>query len=48
LPSYFPLTSDTSTWFFANSLLCLLLPIGLIVSAFWISLGARPLIREQA
>ena len=48
MTEFIPLTLDVSVWYFSYSLVCLLLPVGLVVYAFWISLGGRPLIGEEA
>ena len=43
----FPSTLDVSTWYFTYSLLWVTLPVGLVLYAFWISLGGRPLVAED-
>ena len=43
---FFPLTLDTSAWYFSHSLLGLLLPVGVVVYSFWTSLGGQPVIGE--
>ncbi len=41
------LTLDFSTWYAGNSMIVLLLPVGLVIFAFWTSLAGRSVFADD-